>query len=66
VVEIDPFNPGSTPQKRTAIGRMAHEGCWPAKATVAGQPLVFYTGDDARNEYVYKFVSAANWDSQGC
>ena len=61
VVEVDPFNPDSTPQKRTAIGRMAHEGCWPAKAT-AGQPLVFYTGDDARNEYVYKFVSAANWD----
>jgi secreted PhoX family phosphatase len=61
VVEIDPFNPNSTPRKRTSIGRLAHEGCWPAKA-VAGQPLVFYTGDDARNEYVYKFVSAAPWD----
>lgn len=61
VVEIDPFNPNATPQKRTAIGRFAHEGCWPA-AAVAGQPLVFYSGDDARNEYVYKFVSAAKWD----
>ncbi len=61
VVEIDPFNPNATPKKRTAIGRFAHEGCWPAKI-VAGQPLVFYTGDDARNEYTYKFVSAAVWD----
>ncbi len=61
VVEIDPFNPNATPKKRTAIGRFAHEGCWPAKI-VAGQPLVFYTGDDARNEYTYKFVSTAVWD----
>lgn len=61
VVEIDPFNPSAMPQKRTAIGRFAHEGCWPA-AAVEGQPLVFYSGDDARNEYTYKFVSAAKWD----
>ncbi|MGB3203128.1 MAG: PhoX family phosphatase [Nodosilinea sp.] len=61
VVEIDPFNPSATPQKRTAIGRFAHEGCWPAPA-VAGQPLVFYAGDDSRNEYAYKFVSSAKWD----
>jgi secreted PhoX family phosphatase len=61
VVEIDPFNPSAMPQKRTAIGRFAHEGCWAAPA-VAGQPLVFYSGDDSRNEYMYKFVSAAKWD----
>ncbi len=61
VVEIDPFNSDVTPKKRTAIGRFAHEGCWPAKA-VAGQPLVFYSGDDNRNEYAYKFVSTAVWD----
>ena len=61
VVEIDPFNSDITPRKRTAIGRFAHEGCWPAKA-VSGQPLVFYTGDDSRNEYAYKFVSTAVWD----
>ncbi|MBI5330649.1 MAG: PhoX family phosphatase [Betaproteobacteria bacterium] len=61
VVEIDPFNPASTPRKRTALGRFAHEGAMPAKA-VAGKPLVYYMGDDARNEYLYKFVSARNWE----
>ena len=60
-VEIDPFDPKSTPKKRTAMGRMAHEGAWPAKA-VAGKPLVFYMGCDSRGEYIYKYVSAANWD----
>jgi secreted PhoX family phosphatase len=61
VVEIDPFDPSATPLKHTALGRFAHEGCWAAEA-VAGQPLVFYMGDDARNEYIYKFVSTAKWD----
>ena len=61
VVEIDPFNPNATPKKRTTMGRMAHEGCWAAKVT-PGEPLVFYTGDDARNEYIYKFVSEARWN----
>lgn len=61
VVEIDPFNPNSVPAKRSALGRMNHEGAWPAPA-VAGQPIVMYMGDDARNEYIYKFVSNALWD----
>ena len=61
-VEIDPFNATSTPRKRTAMGRFAHEGAWPAKV-VAGQPLVWYMGDDSRGEYIYKYVSNANWDS---
>lgn len=61
VVEIDPFNPDSTPVKRTTLGRFNHEGAWPAPA-VKGQPIVFYTGDDSRNEYIYKFVSNALWD----
>ena len=60
-VEIDPFDPKSTPKKRTAMGRMAHEGAWPAKV-VAGKPLVFYMGCDSRGEYIYKYVSAAKWD----
>lgn len=61
IVEIDPFAPDSNPRKRTTMGRFRHEGCYPAPA-VAGQPLVFYTGDDARNEYIYKFVSTEVWD----
>jgi secreted PhoX family phosphatase len=61
-VEIDPFNPTSIPKKRTAMGRFAHEGAWVGPVTV-GKPLVFYMGCDSRGEYIYKYVSAANWDA---
>lgn len=60
VVEIDPFDPSSRPIKRTALGRFAHEGAWMAPAKV-GQPLTVYSGDDARNEYIYKFVTKARY-----
>jgi uncharacterized protein len=59
-VEIDPFAPLSTPKKRTAMGRFAHEGAWVGPVTV-GKPVVFYMGCDSRNEYIYKFVSTALW-----
>jgi secreted PhoX family phosphatase len=62
-VEIDPFNPTSMPVKRSTLGRFNHEGAWPAPAVV-GQPIVVYQGDDARNEYIYKFVSKALWDAK--
>lgn len=58
IVEIDPFNPDSVPQKRTALGRFAHEGIVFAKVT-EGEPLVAYSGDDSQNEYIYKYVSKA-------
>ena len=61
-VEFDPYAPASTPRKRTAMGRFAHEGAWPAKAVV-GRPIVFYMGCDSRNEYIYKYVSTRNWDA---
>ena len=61
IVEIDPHDASTTAVKRTALGRFRHEGCWPGLA-VAGKPLVWYSGDDARNEYLYKFVSDAVWD----
>ena len=57
IVEIDPLDPQAAPRKRTALGRFAHEGVWPAKA-VAGKPVVFYMGDDDQLQFIYKFVSA--------
>jgi uncharacterized protein len=56
MVEVDPFNPDSTPVKRTALGRFAHEGVV-FQPGIEGRPVVCYSGDDAVNEYIYKFVS---------
>ena len=56
VVEIDPLDPDAAPRKRTALGRFAHEGVWAARLA-AGQPVVFYMGDDSRFQFIYKFVS---------
>jgi uncharacterized protein len=61
MVEFNPFDPASVPVKRTHLGRFAHEGVVFAPA-VAGQPVVCYSGDDSRFEYIYKFVSANPYD----
>ncbi|GLZ88912.1 hypothetical protein Pres01_49630 [Metapseudomonas resinovorans] len=56
IVEIDPFDPESTPVKHTALGRFAHEGLIFAPVK-PGRPVVCYSGDDSQNEYIYKYVS---------
>ena len=61
IVEIDPNDPDSTPVKHTALGRYRHECCVSGKVE-EGQPLSFYSGHDSNNEYIYKFVTQANWD----
>ncbi|MFP8778266.1 PhoX family protein [Hydrogenophaga sp. RWCD_12] len=62
IVELDPYDNKSVLRKRTALGRLGHENITFARVT-AGQPVVAYMGDDARNEYIYKFVSDAKWDA---
>ena len=55
IVEVDPFDPNSTPRKHSAMGRFKHEG---ANVIVAKSGhVVAYMGDDERFDYLYKFVS---------
>ncbi|MFF4479690.1 PhoX family protein [Streptomyces melanosporofaciens] len=56
VIEVDPFDPDSTPRKLTALGRFKHEAAEP-RLTTDGRP-VLYMGDDEKFDYFYKFVSA--------
>jgi uncharacterized protein len=60
IVEYDPYDPSSTPTKRTALGRFKHEGgtCWVNK----DGRLVLYSGDDERFEYLYRYVSNGIYD----
>ena len=62
MVEIDPYDKNVAIRKRTTLGRFAHESGVFGTVT-AGKPLAVYMGDDSRGEYIYKFVSASNWDS---
>ncbi|MCO8126912.1 PhoX family phosphatase [Acidimicrobiia bacterium EGI L10123] len=61
IVEIDPMDASVTPIKRTALGRVKHEAIEIVEGK--GKRIVGYMGDDQANDYVYKFVSAANWKS---
>ncbi len=54
VVEVDPKT-GSA-QKHIALGRFAHECC--TLYELEDKRVVAYTGDDANDEHLYKFVSS--------
>ena len=62
IVEMDPYDKAVALRKRSAMGRFNHESA-AFSLLKPGKPLAVYMGDDAIGEYMYKFVTAANWDA---
>jgi secreted PhoX family phosphatase len=60
IVEIDPYDAASTPKKRTALGRVKHEGA--TTAVAPGGQVALYSGDDERFDYAYKFVTSGTYN----
>jgi secreted PhoX family phosphatase len=60
VVEIDPFG-DLPPAKHSALGRFAHENtAWRLGPT---NRLVIYMGDDAHDQFLYKYVSSGAYQA---
>ncbi len=53
------MRPDLPPVKRTALGRIKHEGA--TAVTAKDGKVVVYSGDDQVFEYIYKYVSADKW-----
>jgi len=60
MVEVDPYDPASTPVKRTALGRFRHE----AANVVVNRDgrVVVYLGEDRAWGFVFRFVSKGRFD----
>lgn len=59
IVEVDPFGE-LPPLKHSALGRFSHENAaWRLGPT---NRMVIYMGDDAQDQYFYKYVSAAPYE----
>ena len=59
IVEVDPYSPKLVPKKRTALGRFKHESA--GVFAKHKKPVVVYSGDDERYQFVYKFVSKTDY-----
>lgn len=59
IIEVDPFGE-LPPKKHSSLGRFAHENA-SLRIGKSGR-LAVYMGDDANDQYLYKYVSAEKYD----